>query len=83
MQISNQHSRESPDPMVSIRILHIQQRQNRRSIQELDQTMLPTPQMLRIQVSQKEDDLITFTAFGEQQVPEVQGTAGNQEKPKR
>ena len=83
MQISNQHSRESPDPMVSIRILHIQQRQNRRSIQELDQTMLPTPQMLRIQVSQKEDDLITFTAFGEQQVPEVQGAAGNQEKPKR
>ena len=36
-----------------------------------------------MQVSQKEDDLITFTLFGEQQVPEVQGAEGNHEKPKR
>ena len=33
-----EHSRESPDPMASIRNLHIQQRQNRRSTQELNQT---------------------------------------------
>ena len=69
--------------MVSIQNLHIQQRQNRRSAQELDQTMSPAPQTPRIQVSQKEDDLITFTPFGEQQVPEVQGATRNQEKPKR
>ena len=77
-----EHSRESLDPMVSIRNLHIQQRQNRRGIQELDQTTSPAPQTPRIQVSQKEDDLITFTPFGEQQVPEVQGAVGNQKKPK-
>ena len=34
-------------------------------------------------MSQQEDDLITFTPFGEQQVPQVQGAAGNQEQPKR
>ena len=69
--------------MASIRNLHIQQRQNLRSVQELNQTMSPAPQTPRIQVSQQEDDLITFTPFGEQQVPQVQGAAGNQEQPKR
>ena len=34
-------------------------------------------------MSQQEDDLITFTPFGEQQVPQIQGAAGNQEQPKR
>ena len=34
-------------------------------------------------MSQQEDDLITFTPFGEQQVPQMQGTVGNQEQPKR
>ena len=66
--------------MASIRNLHIQQRQNLRSVQDLNQTMPPAP---RIQVSEQEDDLITFTLFGEQQVPQVQGTVGNQEQPKR
>ena len=78
-----EHSRESLDPMASIRNLHIQQRQNQRSVQELNQTMSPAPQTLQIQVSQQEDDLITFTPFREQQVPQVQGAAGNQEQPKR
>ena len=78
-----EHSRQSPDPMVSLQNLHIQQRQNRRSVQELDQTTSPAPQTLQIQVSQQEDNLITFTPFGEQQVPQVQGAAGDQEEPKR
>ena len=34
-------------------------------------------------MSQQEDDLITFTPFGEQQVLQVQGAVGNQEQPKR
>ena len=33
-------------------------------------------------MSKQEDDLITFTPFGEQQVPQMQGAAGNQEQPK-
>ena len=78
-----EHSRESLDPMASIRNLHIQQRQNRCSVQELNQTMPPAPQTLRIQVSQQEANLITFTPIGEQQVPQMQGTAGSQEQPKR
>ena len=41
-----EHSRESLDPMVSIRNLHIQQRQNRHSVQELNQTMPSAPQTL-------------------------------------
>ena len=41
------------------------------------------PQTPQIQVSHQEDDLITFTPFGEQQVPQVQGEVGNQEQPKR
>ena len=63
-----EHSRESLDPMASIRNLQIQQRQNRSSVQELNQTMSPAPQTPRIQESQQEDDLITFTPFREQQV---------------
>ena len=39
-------SRESLDPMVSIRNLHIQQRQNRHSMQELNQTTPSAPQTL-------------------------------------
>ena len=69
--------------MASIRNLHIQQRQNRGSVQELNQTMPPAPQTPQIQVSHQEDDLITFTPFGEQQVPQAQGAVGNQEQPKR
>ena len=34
-------------------------------------------------MSQQEDDLITFTPFREQQVPQMQSAAGNQEQPKR
>ena len=41
-----EHSRESPDPMASIRNLHIQQRHNRCSMQELNQTPSPSPQTL-------------------------------------
>ena len=39
-----EHSRESLDPMESIRNLHMQQRQNRRSTQELNQTTPSAPQ---------------------------------------
>ena len=69
--------------MVSIRNLHIQQRQNRGSVQELNQTTPPAPQTPQVQVSHQENDLITFTPFREQQVPQVQGTVGIQEQPKR
>ena len=69
--------------MVSIRNLHIQQRQNLRNVQNLNKKTPPAPQTPQIQVSRQEDDLITFTPFGEQQVPQVQGTVGNQEQPKR
>ena len=78
-----EHSRESPDPMASILNLHIQQRQKLCSVQELNQTTSPAPEMPQIQVSQQEDDLITFTPFGEQQVSEVQGATGNQGQLKR
>ena len=77
-----EHSRESLDPMASIRNLHIQQRQNRRSAQELNQTTLSAPQTPQIQVDQEEANLITFTPIVEQQVPQVQGAAGIQEQPK-
>ena len=49
----------------------------------MNQTTSPTPQIPQIQVSQQEDDLITFTPFGEQQVSQVQGAVGNQEQPKK
>ena len=38
-----EHSRESLDPMASIRNLHIQQRQNLRSVKDLNQTTPPAP----------------------------------------
>ena len=78
-----EHSRDSLDPMTSIRNLHIQQRQNRRSTQELNQTTPSSPQTPRIQVNQEEANLITFTPIMEQQVPPVQGATGIQEQPKR
>ena len=69
--------------MASIRNLHIQHRQNRRSIQELNQTTPLAPQTPRIQVDQEEANLITFTPIVEQQVPQARGVAGIQEQPKR
>ena len=77
-----EHSRESLDPMASIRNLHMQQRQNQRSMQELNQTTPSAPQTTRIQVNQEEANLITFSPV-EQQVPVVQGATGFQEQPKR
>ena len=55
--------------MVSIRNLHIQQRQNQRSAQELNQTTPSAPQTPQIQVNQEEANLITFTPIVEQQMP--------------
>ena len=69
--------------MASIRNLHIQQRQNRSSAQELNQTMPSAPQTPQIQVNQEEANLITFTPIVEQQVPSVQGATGIQEQPKQ
>ena len=77
-----EHSRESLDPMASIRNLHMQQRQNRRSTQELNQTTPSAPQIPRILVNQEEANLITFSPVVEQQVPVVQGATGIQEQPK-
>ena len=78
-----EHSRESLDPMASIRNLHIQHRQNRRSMQELNQTTALAPQTLRIQAHKEEANLITFSPVVEQQVPSVQGATGFQEQSKR
>ena len=61
---------------MSIRNLHIQQRQKRHSVQELNQTPSPAPQTPQIQVSTQELNLITFTPIGEPQVPQVQSAAG-------
>ena len=69
--------------MSIIRNLHIQQRQNRHSAQELNQTTPSAPKTPRIQVNQEEANLITFTPIVEQQVPQVQGAAGIQEQPKQ
>ena len=77
-----EHSRESLDPMASIRNLHIQQRQNRCSTQELNQTTPPAPQTPPIQVNREEANLITFTPTVEQQAPLVQGATGTREQPK-
>ena len=77
-----EHSRESLDPMASIRNLHMQQRQNQRSTQEPNQNTPSAPQSLRIQVNQEEANLITFTPIVEQQVPPVQAATGIQEQPK-
>ena len=68
--------------MASIRNLHIQQRQNPRSMQELNQTTPSAPQTPRIQVNQEEANLIMFTPIVELQVPPVQGATGIQEHPK-
>ena len=78
-----EHSRELLDPMASIRNLHMQQRQNRCSTQELNQTTPSAPQTTRIQVNQEEANLIMFSPVVEQQVPLVQGVTGNQEQTKR
>ena len=78
-----EHSRESLDPMASICNLHMQQKQNRRSTQELNQTTPSAPQIPRIPVNQEEANLITFSPVVEQQVPVVQGATGFQEQPKR
>ena len=78
-----EHSRESLDPMASIRNLHMQQRQNQCSMQELNQTTPSAPQTTRIQVNQEEANLITFSPVVEQQVPLVQGATGIQEQTKR
>ena len=77
-----EHSRESLDPMDSIRNLHMQQRQNRRSTQELNETTPSAHQTTRIQANQEEANLITFSPVVEQQVPLVQGVTGFQEQPK-
>ena len=77
-----EHSRESLDLMASICNLHIEQRQNRRSTQELNQTTASAPQTPRIEVNQEEANLITFSPVVEQQVPLVQGGTGFQEQPK-
>ena len=68
--------------MASIRNLHMEQRQNQHSMQELNQTTPSTPQTTRIQVNQEEANLITFSPVVEQQVPLVQGATGFQEQPK-
>ena len=78
-----EHSQELLDPMASIRNLHMQQRQNRRSTQELNQTTPPAPQTSQIQVNQGEANLMTFTPIVEQQVPPVQGATEIQEQPKQ
>ena len=78
-----EHSRESLDPMESIRNLHMQQRQNWCSTQEQKKNTPPAPQTLRIEVNQEEANLITFSPVVEQQVPSVQGVTGLQEQPKR
>ena len=78
-----EHSQESLDPMASIRNLHMQQRQNQCSTQQLNQTTPSAPQIPRIPVNQEEANLITFSPVVEQQVPLVQGATGFQEHPKR
>ena len=77
-----EHSWESLDLMTSISNLHIQQRQNQCSTQELDQTTQSAPQTLQIEVNQEEANLITLTPIVEQQEPPVQGATGIQEQPK-
>ena len=77
-----EHSRELLDPMESIHNLHMQQRQNQHSTQELNQTTPSAPQTTRIQANQEEANLITFSPVVEQQVPLVQVGTGFQEQPK-
>ena len=77
-----EHSRESLDPMESIRNLHIQQRQNRGATEELNQNTLAGPLTTRTQVNQVAANLITFSPVVEQQVPASQGAMGVQVQPK-
>ena len=78
-----EHSRESLDPIASIRNLHMQQRQNRRIMQEQNKNTPSAPQTPQIEVNQEEANLITFSPVVEQQVPSVQGATEFQEQPKR
>ena len=78
-----EHSRESLDPMASIRNLHIQQRHNPRSTEELNRTTPSAPQVTQTQVNQEEANLITFSPVVEEEVPFVQSAIGIQEQPKR
>ena len=78
-----EHSRDSLDPMASIRNLHIQQRQNRGSTEELNQNTSAAPQTTQTQANQEAANLITFSPVVEQQVPALQGVTGVQEQPKR
>ena len=78
-----EHSRESLDPMESICNLHIQQRQNRGSTEELNQNTSAAPQTTWTQVNQEAANLITFSPVVEQQVPALQGATGVQVQPKR
>ena len=71
------------DPIASIRNLHIQQRQNRGSTEELNQNTSAAPQRTRTQANQEAANLITFSPVVEQQVPALQGATGVQEQPKR
>ena len=76
------HSQDLLDPMASIHNLHIQQRRNRGSTEELNQNTSSAPQTTRTQVNQEEANLITFSPVEEQQVPALQGATGVQEQPK-
>ena len=78
-----EHSRESLDPIESIRNLHIQQRQNRGSTEELNQNTSAAPQATRTQVNHEAANLITFSPVVEQQVPALQSATGVQVQPKR
>ena len=77
-----EHSRELLDMMASIRNLHLQQRQNQRSTEELNRTTPSAPQVTQTQVNQEEANLITFSPVVEEQVPFVQGATGIQEQSK-
>ena len=69
--------------MESIRNLHIQQRQNRGSTEELNQNTSAAPQTTRTQVNHEAANLITFSPVVEQQEPALQGAMGVQVQPKR
>ena len=69
--------------MESIHNLHIQQRQNRGSTEELNQNTSAAPQTTRTQVNHEAANLITFSPVVEQQVPALQGAMGVQVQPKR
>ena len=77
-----EHSRDSLDPMASIHNLHIQQRPNRVSTEELNQNTSAAPQTTQTQVNQEAANLITFSPVVEQQVPALQGATGVQGQPK-